>query len=346
MTANGVELSVPGREYSWSEDWWQVPERADGWAHHGLAITTEGDLITFDPRDPVLLRLDAQGRAVESSTAPLAEAHGITHVVDDGETSTEFLWVADNGSKKVPSHSGPWDTYVGPAGGQVVKLTMTGELAARLETPPHSAYLGGGAYAPTSVAVDERRHGGAGDIWVADGYGQSYIHHFDPSGAYLDSINGAGTPGGEFRCPHAIFIDRRSAEPELYVADRGNAQVQVFGLDGQFRRAFGAGVLSSPSAFAVDGDRLVIAELFGRLTVLDSNDALVGYLGEQPGINKFEGWPNAADSAGSTVASDRLVPGKFNSPHGLAVGQDGAIYVSEWLIGGRDIRLEPKPVRP
>lgn len=344
MAASDVQLEVQGREYSWSEDWWQVPYRADGWAHHDLAITTMGDLITFDSRDPVLVRLDAQGRAVESSTVPLSEAHGITHVVDDDESGTEFLWVADNGSKMVPLNSGAWNSHGGPHGGQVVKLTMTGQLVSRLETPPHSAYLGGGAYAPTSVVVDERRHGGAGDIWVADGYGQSYIHHFDADGGYLDSINGAGSPGGEFRCPHAIFLDRRGAEPELYVADRGNAQVQVFGLDGQFRRAFGGGVLSSPSAFAVDGDRLVIAELFGRLTVLDGNDSLVGYLGEQPGINKREGWPNMADPAGATVVSDRLVAGKFNSPHGLAIGRDGAIYVSEWLIGGRNIRLQPRPV--
>lgn len=342
MTAGGEALvGVPGREYSWSEDWAQTPYRSDGWAHHDITVTATGDLVTLDTRDPVLMHLNAAGQALQSCAAPLAEAHGITSVIDG---DTEFLWVADNGSKLIPSTAGDatkWVSQAGPHGGQVVKLTMAGQLTARLETPPHSAYLGGGSYAPTSVVVDERRHGGTGDIWVADGYGQGYIHHFDADGGYLDSVNGQDGPGGIFRCPHAIFIDRRGGEPELYVADRGNAQVQVFGLDGQFRRVFGAGVLNSPSAFAVDGDRLIIAELFGRLAMLDDKDALIGYVGEQPDIQKQQGWPNTSDGADAIVASDRLVTGKFNSPHGLAVGADGVIYVSEWLIGGRHIKLQP-----
>lgn len=330
---------ISSDDYSWSENWAQVPYRADGWAHHDISVTSDGELVTLDTRDPVLLRLDAVGQLLESSTTHVSEAHGITPVIEsDG---TEFLWVADNGSKKVPA-TPEWASRVGPSGGQVVKLTMTGDLAGRLETPPHASYLSGGNYAPTSVVVDELRHGGAGDIWVADGYGQGYIHHFDATGGYLDSFNGEDGPGGMFRCPHALFLDRRGAEPELYVADRGNAQVQVFGLDGKFRRVFGGGVLNSPSAFAADGDRLVIAELFGRVAILDADNALVGYLGDQPDIQKQRGWPNSADDAETTIASDRLVTGKFNSPHGLAVGSGGVIYVSEWLIGGRHIKLQPR----
>ena len=40
------------------------------------------------------------------------------------------------------------------------------------------------------MAVDEERHGGSGDIWVADGYGESYVHRFDKSGRYTSSITG------------------------------------------------------------------------------------------------------------------------------------------------------------
>jgi hypothetical protein len=38
-----------------------------------------------------------------------------------------------------------------------------------------------------------------------------------------------------------------------------------------------------------------------------------------------------------------LQPGRFNSPHGLATDASGAIYVSEWLIGGRFTKLERAP---
>ena len=35
----------------------------------------------------------------------------------------------------------------------------------------------------------------------------------------------------------------------------------------------------------------------------------------------------------------QLRPGLFNSPHGLAADADGHLYVAEWLIGGRTIKL-------
>jgi DNA-binding beta-propeller fold protein YncE len=48
-------------------------------------------------------------------------------------------------------------------------------------------------------------------------------------------------------------------------------------------------------------------------------------------VAETPGWPN--------VPADRIVPGKFNSPHGLAVDRDGNLYVAEWLIGGRTVKL-------
>jgi len=39
-----------------------------------------------------------------------------------------------------------------------------------------------------------------------------------------------------------------------------------------------------------------------------------------------------------------LETGKFNSPHGLAVDAQGNLFVAEWLIGGRFIRLEKPSV--
>ena len=77
---------------------------------------------------------------------------------------------------------------------------------------------------------------------------------------------------GRFSCPHAVFIDRRGAKtPEVYIADRSNKRVQVYGLDGRFHRSFGEGFLNSPSGFAQWGDLLVVAELYGRLAALDAN---------------------------------------------------------------------------
>ncbi len=89
---------------------------------------------------------------------------------------------------------------------------------------------------------------------------------------------------GRFNCPHGIFIDRRKAEPELYVADRANHRVQVYDMEGRFKRSFGDNFLSSPRAFVTDGDLMVVAELRARLAVLDLDDNLVCYLGDNEDV--------------------------------------------------------------
>ncbi len=81
---------------------------------------------------------------------------------------------------------------------------------------------------------------------------------------------------------------------------------------------------------------MIVIELRGsRVTILDKDDNLLGYLGENSGAFKMlEGWPN--------VPHEILEPGKFNSPHGIAVDPDGNIYIAEWLIGGRINKLVKK----
>jgi len=53
-----------------------------------------------------------------------------------------------------------------------------------------------------------------------------------------------------------------------------------------------------------------------------------------------EGWPNNRNASGELVPTSLIQPGKFNSPHGMAVDSQGNLYVAEWLIGGRFIKLE------
>jgi hypothetical protein len=199
------------------------------------------------------------------------------------------------------------------------------------------------------VAVDEERFGGGGAIWVADGYGSSLVHRFDKDGTHLAALSGE-EGGGRFLCPHAVFIDRRGDKaPELYIADRENRRVQIYDLEGRYRRTIGATFLSSPSGFAVRGGALIVAELYGRLAVLDANDDLTGYIGADPDGNggrawpERPGWPNALSDDGRLKAPRLPHPDRFNSPHSVAVDADGNLYVSEWLIGGRYTKLSVRP---
>ena len=84
---------------------------------------------------------------------------------------------------------------------------------------------------------------------------------------------------------------------------------------------------------------LITAELRARISLLDENDKLIGYLGENESVCDVLGWPNQIKDKGKIVPTKQLFPGKFNSPHGMTVDQKGSIYISEWLIGGRYIKL-------
>ena len=72
-------------------------------------------------------------------------------------------------------------------------------------------------------------------------------------------------------------------------------------------------------------------ELRARLTVVDANDSLVTYLGDNSGVDEVEGWPNPPD--------EYFQPGKFIGPHGMTVDGDGNLYITELVIGGRLTKL-------
>jgi hypothetical protein len=338
--------------FNWA-DLSAVPEAADSWAHNGIVVTSAGEIIGFHAGR--LVTLDRNGKVRRSVSTGLTEGHGITLVREGDE---EFLWVSDPGFVfKVGLEDG--DEEWAPVFGKgvrvesrpprVVKMTLEGEIVSELPIPlrePEGAPGMMGDYCPCGAAVDERRLGGSGDIWVADGYGSSTVHRFDKQGSLRLTLTGE-EGGGRFLCPHAVFIDRRHGKtPELYIADRENRRVQVYDLNGSYVRTFGTAFLNSPSGFAVSGDLLVIAELYSRLAVVDIEDEFVGYVGASDiarngiGWPESPGWPNALSDDGRVATAHLPVPNVFNSPHSLATDEDGNLFVSEWLIGGRYTKLK------
>ena len=331
-----MRIGSGSAKYEWVDGWGHLPETDSarrGWAHPGIVVSESGRVITFHPGEPEVLVFDADGALLHSWPIALADGHGIT-LGKEGED--EYLWFADPGRKRDPENG--YENQYSDRGGQVVKATMDGRVTMSLEPPNIPVYRDGG-YLPTSVAVNEERFGGNGDVWIADGYGKSHVHRFDRSGNYLSSINGSEGRAGAFDCPHEAFVDTRGDEPELYITDRSNSRIQVYDLDGDFKRAFGSDFLTSPSAFATHGDLLIVGELRARLTVLDADDAPVTYLRDNEGVCGLDGWPNATDRDGSTVRTPHLETTRFNSPHGIAVDGQGSIFVAEWLIGGRVTKL-------
>lgn len=309
-------LETNSLKYEWIDNWVTIPDprntptgRADG-RTHGVAVSSIGDIFIFHQADPAVLRYDADGNLKASWGSRFPGAHGLTLVEEDGN---ELLWLVDSEE------------------GTIVKTTLDGEELLELSRPDHQAYADGAKYSPTWVAVNEQRFGGNGDVWVADGYGSGLVHRYDHRGNYLLTITGEEGTGGTFSCPHGISFRHSDAAPELFIADRGNRQIQVYDSDGRFKRAFGSDVLNSPCVIAFHDGRLVIPELLARIAILEPDGQLVGYIGENDDAHGTEGWPN--------VAAEHLKPGHFNSPHSLAVDARGNLYVVEWIIGGRITKL-------
>jgi hypothetical protein len=324
--------------YDWVENWPDAPESEsarNGWSHHGIVVSETGDIYTGHQDDPIVQVFGGDGRFKRAWPSGCDDTHGLTLVKEGG---TEYLWIADNGAKRRPSTAFEYPDPDAKVTGQAVKKTLDGEDVMKLDTPPVDAY-GEGDYKPTWVAVNEERNGGNGDIWVADGYGASQVHRYSKDGEYISSITGEEGEAGAFDCPHAIMIDTRKSEPELYVADRANGRVQVYDAEGGWKRVFGSDFLTSPSGFATHGDLLVIAELKARLAICDPEDRLLVYLGANGAVADVDGWPNNKNEKGESVRTSLLQEGKFNSPHGMTVDADGNILVAEWLIGGRFIKL-------
>lgn len=303
--------------YEWIADWAHLPQEPLGWMHSGVAVA-DGQVVVCHPCEPTLLFYNADGAFRRTAAlAGLLEPHGF-RVVAEG------IWIDDVGFKK-RVHGGNVDTT--RAKGQVVLVDSGGRVLRELRDPQSG-------WSPTAVAVVEE----TGDIWVADGYGESLVHRFDAHGRHMQTLTGeAGA--GRFACPHGLVVDRRHGRPELCVSDRKNARIQVYDVQGNFHRVIGEGIVVTPTDMVVVGGELAVTDFTqARVTILDANGELVEHVGANPEAPKRDGWPNARDANGNLVRPP-LEPGKFNSPHTLAADPGGNLYVTEWLLGGRLTKL-------
>jgi hypothetical protein len=295
--------------YECVHDWGRLPRHLRWQTTHGVCIDAAGFVYIKHqglntPMDTIVV-FDPDGKFVRSFGKDyFPGGHGID-IRKEG--TNEFLYLSDI------------------AHGMVIKTDLKGEEVWKLCYPVEAhAYPRVKHYRPTNVAFAPD-----GGFYVADGYGSHFIHQYDKDAKWVRTWGGYGQKPGQMATPHGIWLDDRPGrEPTLVVADRANARLQYFSLDGKHLSFVGG--MSFPAHFDIRGDVLMVPDLHGRVTLLDKNNQPIVHLGD-------DRERILADLKGFKIRSDPKLwhPGKFVHPHDACFDKDGNIFVVEWVHTGR-----------
>jgi hypothetical protein len=274
--------------------------------------------------NPGLQVYSADGKYLRNVPNAPFDLHGF---VIRKEPAGEFIYATRLAADLTPAGQ----TRAGLDQQAIIKMTLDGKIV--LAIPPsaipdqfkNKADDGRPVMRLTSIAVAPN-----GDIYVADGYASSYIHRFDKNGKYIKSFGSKDAPYG-FKTLHQLAIDTRFSPPELIACDRGNNRIVHLSLNGDLLDVVATNLLS-PAAVAIHGDIVAVAELRGRVTLLDKTGAIVATLSANP---------VPAQVGKNTIDPSTWQSGIVNAPHGITFDDQGNIYVSEFSMFGRLDKFTP-----
>jgi hypothetical protein len=144
-----------------------------------------------------------------------------------------------------------------------------------------------------------------------------------------------GSPGNDlkqFNTAHGMTLDTRYDPPRLLICDRNHqpkGRLLHYDLDGNFLAEVVTG-LGMPTSAAVQGDYVSVPDLHGRLVILDKSNTIVAVLGHNA---------DPAQRANFNVPQDKWIEGVFSGTHGSYWDKEGNLYVQDWNVAGRIIKL-------
>lgn len=294
--------------------WAKLPAHISlGPTHGGVVVDQAGNIyVSTDAENTGILVFSASGQFLRAIAPELSGIHGLTL---RREGDREFIYAAH---------------VKGP---HAVKIDLTGRLEWKIGVPMESGFYDQpsdpkkkpAAFRPTAVAA-----GPDGRIYVADGYGASVIHVFSPAQKYLKTIGTRGEGDGQFKTCHGLVLDSRYGAPLLLVCDRENRRLVHLDLEGKFVRTLTTD-LRRPCAASIMGEYVAVAELEGRVVVIDKAGRIVATLGDNPDQKQW---------AQFKLAPEHWRDGIFIAPHGLAFDREGNLFVQDWNFAGRFTKLK------
>ena len=202
----------------------------------------------------------------------------------------------------------------------------TGEIVLKLTFPQESG-LNLETIRPTAITVAPN-----GDIFLSNGYGSNHIFKYDKTGKYLMHFGSQGNGLKQFNTAHGMTLDTRYDPPRLLICDRNHepkGRLLHYDLEGNFIAEVVTG-LGMPASVAVQGDHVAVPDLHGRLVILDKSNTIVAVLGHNS---------NPDTRVNFNVPQDEWIEGVFSGTHGSYWDGEGNLYVQDWNVSGRLIKL-------
>lgn len=283
---------------------WQA---ATGWIPGPSASTATGSVQALYDMRATETSSQPVGVAVSGDRVYVADARrGVVEVFtrDGGHLST-----IGAGFLKAPVHVavGPVDgrVYVSDRGRDAVVVYAADGEQLRI--------LGPGGIEPTSPPVAWRPlalgFGDDGTLYVADASERQQIVVFSPTGRRMASF-GADLPAGRTGASLAFANGMAVTDDRVLIADSNNGRILVLDREGRFVRALQVDGL--PRGIAATGD--------GGFVVADA------------ALNTVCAY-SAAGARVAVAGSGGVTAGLFSEPSGVAIGDDGRIFVGNTGAG-------------
>ena len=182
----------------------------------GVATNSKGHVFVYSRSGETrLFEFDQNGAFVKEfgvGSYGFSFAHAVRVDKDDN------VWAVDEGTNVIQKFS--------PDGKLLMVLGKRPDPLEQLALMP-----GGGQYSGANKPYSFHRETDIGwdpqgNIYISDGYTNSRVVKYDKFGKFVKSVGGArGSAPSQFNTPHGLQVD---AKGNVYVADRGNARIQVF----------------------------------------------------------------------------------------------------------------------